>query len=204
MNVLRNNEAACIVWGWNMDYGIAERKAFHVMEKRCLSSSICGLTYGSMRNEDVCRRISILRELAYWAKQWALWGLGHVEKMKEEWVSGEGNGIWCDKCKVERETTSGIDEQYEESVMCKRDVCGTRKLVHNSLRISNFDATLTASTGSYLIRSDQLYHMNSGERGGDGSPMLWYIPTCSAVRPWHELLDQCCRTNPHIMWYSEN
>ncbi len=78
-----------------------------------------------VRNEEVRRRRGIVKELAEQAQQGVMWWFGHVERMKEErLVRVTRSDV---RCKAKRETSNGMAGQCEESIRCKRYVCGARK-----------------------------------------------------------------------------
>ena len=61
----------------------AERRKVNVLEMKCLRSLVRVSRMDTVRNEEVCRRARIERELAGRADQRALRWFGHVERMDE-------------------------------------------------------------------------------------------------------------------------
>ena len=69
----------------------AERRKVNVFEIKCLRSLIGVSRKDRVRNEEVCRRAGIEREIASRADQRVLRWFGHVERMDEwmeEWPEG--------------------------------------------------------------------------------------------------------------------
>ena len=61
----------------------AERRKVNVLEMKCLRSLVGVSRMDRVRNEEVCRRAGIERELASRADQRVLRWFGHVERMDE-------------------------------------------------------------------------------------------------------------------------
>ena len=67
----------------------AERRKVNVLEMKCLRSLVGVSIIDRVRNEEVCRRAGIERELASTADQRELRWFGHVERM-DEYCMAEG------------------------------------------------------------------------------------------------------------------
>ncbi len=68
--------------GWNME--ATERRRINVMEIKCLRN-MCGVIHiDRVRNEEVRRKIGVVREFADSAEQGVLRWFGHVQRMEEE------------------------------------------------------------------------------------------------------------------------
>ena len=61
----------------------AERRKVNVLQMKCLRSVVGVSRMDRVRNEEVCRRAGIERELASRADQRVLRWIGHVERMDE-------------------------------------------------------------------------------------------------------------------------
>ena len=61
----------------------AERRKVNVLEMKCLRSLVGVSRMDTVRNEDMCRRAGIERELSSIADQRVLRWFGHVERMDE-------------------------------------------------------------------------------------------------------------------------
>ena len=61
----------------------AERRKVNVLEMKCLRSLVGVSRMGRVRNEEVCKRAGIEREVASIADQRVLRVFGHVERMDE-------------------------------------------------------------------------------------------------------------------------
>ena len=61
----------------------AERRKVNVLEMKCLRNLVGVTCINRVRNEEVCRRAGIERELASRADQRVLRWFGHVERMDE-------------------------------------------------------------------------------------------------------------------------
>ena len=92
----------------------AERRKVNVLEMKCLTSLVGMLQMDRVRNEEVCRRAGIERELVSRADQRVLRWFGHVERMDEYciarrvlmtkvsggWVRGRPRLGWMDGVKM--------------------------------------------------------------------------------------------------------
>ena len=92
----------------------AERRKVNVLEMKCLRSLVGVSRMDRVRNEEVCRRAGIARELWSTTDQRVLRWLGHVERMDEYrmarrvlmaevsggWVRGRPRLGWMDSVKV--------------------------------------------------------------------------------------------------------
>ena len=65
----------------------AERRKVNVLEMKCLRSSVVVSQMDRVRNEEVCRRARIERELASRADKRVLRWFGHVERMDEYYMA---------------------------------------------------------------------------------------------------------------------
>ena len=119
----------------------AERRKVKVLEMKCLISLVGVSRMDRVRNEEVCRRVEIERELGSRADQRVLRWFGHVERMNEyrkarrvlmaevsgERVRGRPRFGWMDGVQV---TLGNRGMRVEAARQCAKDQKEWRALVH--------------------------------------------------------------------------
>ena len=101
----------------------AERRKMNVLEMKCVRSLVGVSRMDRVRNEEVCRRAGIERELASREDQRVLRWFGHVERMDEFRMARrvDGRSQWRTGT---RETEVRLDGWCEGGLRQQRNDCG--------------------------------------------------------------------------------
>ena len=132
-----NDDMTKNAWGMRS----AERRKANILEMKCLRSLVGVSRMDRVRNEKVCRRAGIERELASRADQRVLRWFGHVERMDEYRMArrvlmAEDSGGrvrmrprlgWMDGVKV---ALGNRGMTVEAALQCAKDRKAWRALVH--------------------------------------------------------------------------